>query len=257
VACWRAAGPDRQSSSAGPGDLKGLRAPVRPDGYRLAVENRGAGGEGRDEVDDFGESIGDLVQGAGEKPHLRADFVRLDANAVDFALKVNGHAVGHCRGHLGRTSCQHWPQRPPDLHGHRGKGVLAAGQRRHRHRPRESGEHGRPLHGRQRHVGGLGDRGQHDAVLRALAHPAEQQPAQVVLLRRRRSPQKRIEPVPAGGRRAGPGRGPDRLECGVDVGDAQARLVGGVGRSARVRHPTPIRRWGSTFERYAATVATS
>ena len=151
-------------------------------------------------------------------------LVRLEADAVDFAfddaLSVPDHGVDDLRGAPG----QHGPQRTEHLEPDLVQGVGAAGQRGFGDRGGIPGEHHGTLHGGQRDAGSLGDGGEHDAVLSALTHPAEHQPAKVLLLGLGGSAEQvcQFGASHACGARAG-GGGED-LEGRVDVTDRQCCL---------------------------------
>lgn len=109
----------------------------------------------------------------------------LQPDAVDLALQQHRRAGGHRRGDVRGAAGEHRPERSSDLQGDCLEGALSAGQSRLGDRSSEAREHDGALHRGQRDLGGLGDRGEHDAVLGALADATEHQAAQVLLLGRR------------------------------------------------------------------------
>src|SRR6185312_8391904 len=86
---WSPSAGDRgidAAGSPGTGLLKGLWPTVRVERDQLTVDDRTRYGQRPDQLDDLGNTIGDVVQGPGQDADVVALLVDLSADAVQLPL---------------------------------------------------------------------------------------------------------------------------------------------------------------------------
>ena len=110
--------------------LERARPAVVVQGQGLPVEDGGAARQGPHALDELGDAVGDLAQGARPHPDVVAVAVHLDAGAVELVLDGDvGAEVGQRGVQRGAGAGEHGPHRPADLEPHRVQRLDAAGQR--------------------------------------------------------------------------------------------------------------------------------
>ena len=210
------------------GHLERVRPAVGLQGDQLAVEHGRPDGQGPGDLDHLGHAGGDVVQGAGEHPHLVAVLVELDPGAVQLPLDRSLPHPLHGRLDAGRGRGQHRLEGAADLEVELAQATDAGGQGGLGHRAEGPAQHHGPPHLGPGDPGGLGDGLDHHPLEGALAELAREQPDQEALLGGGRPPEQLAEQPPPLGLRPGPGQPADALEGGVDLGHGQ----GGLGRRA-------------------------
>ena len=240
--CWNGRGP-----------------PVRPQGQHLAVEHRLVRHAGPDRGDDLGHPVGHLVERAGEDAHLVAAAVQLHPDAVELPLDPGRPGATQRLGHRRRRPGQHRRER----HAH-GQPERRPARRRPRSVPRPPPAPRSPARVWARRtaasgtLGGPGDRGQHHALLGALAQLAADQAAEQPLLGRRR-PAEQVgqHGAPRGlraRRRTSPAARSNALSTSATV---SVGSVDGAGSSRRAVQPSPVRRWRSSPRSHDTTACTA
>jgi len=251
---------------AGPagGDLKGPGPAIGVQRDRLTVQDQGSGWGGEHSAGDLGQPGGDVVEGPGKHPDLRALPVHLDPDPVDLPLdrrrahpfEGGRHGRGGGSQHRPQGQAYLQPERPEHGKGGRRGGVVirglvtgcvrvAGGVRRGlivtgstgggqgclRHGGQRTAEQVRPAHLAGVHPGGPRDGLDHHAFQRALVQFAGEQPGQEGLLGRPRPGEHGPEQPPPLGLGPGTDGSPDGREHGIGLGQGQraGRRIGAGG----------------------------
>ena len=220
-----------RARGAGPGDLEGSRAAALVEDDRLAVEHEVAPGQRGHRLDHLGKPLGDLVEAAREDGDLAAAAVHLDPDAVELAVDEHaraGESVDRLGGGL-RGGGEHRAQRAPDDQADLFERLLPSPRGDARDHVGGAGEHHGPADDGVGDGVRAGDGRQHDAVEGPLPEVAGHQLAEEALLVGGGPTHEGDELGAAGGGRPGAGRGREPVERGVDVGDGEPGLRGGVG----------------------------
>ncbi len=210
----------------GGGLLEGAGAAVLPQRDHLAVQDEAVGREGGDGRDEFGQSVGDVVEGPGVGADPVAVTVDLYADAVELLLdRARAQPVEGLLDRGGGVR-EHRLDGPPDGEPEPRQGAGALREEDAGDLLERAGEHhGAPDIG-GRGVGGVGQGVGGEGVQGPLAHLAGEQGPQEALFVGGGGGEQRAQVFLAPRLGAGAGDGGEGGQRGVDAGDGERGLRG-------------------------------
>ena len=219
-------------------DLERVRTAVPAERDHLAVQDDGCQRQSANRLDDLGDALGDVGEAARVGADLVVAAVHLEARAVELPLDHGRRDALEGFRHAGSRLGEHRLDGTEELEPEACQAGRALGQRDLRHPLQAACEHRRAANLRGRHACRLRDRLDHDALERALAELAVDDPAKEPLLRLRCAPEELVELLLAHALRSGPRGRAQAVEHGGDL----EHVEGGSRPPAAALATTPSRR---------------